>query len=44
MAIHRKLLQDRTGGTLYGVRLDGAYVARTMDGDRVLSPSERKTA
>ena len=24
------------GGTLYGVRSDGAYVARTRDGDRVL--------
>lgn len=25
------------GGTLYGFRSDGAYIARTKDGDRVLS-------
>lgn len=29
--------QLEAGGTLYGVRSDGAYVARTKDGDRVLS-------
>ena len=28
--------QLEAGGTLYGVRVDGAYVARTSDGDRVL--------
>lgn len=28
--------QLEAGGTLYGVRADGAYVARTKDGDRVL--------
>ena len=36
--------QVEAGGTLYGVRSDGAYIARTRDGDRVLSPPERKTA
>lgn len=25
------------GGTLYGVRADGAYIARTKHGDRVIS-------
>ena len=29
--------QLKAGGTLYGVRSDGAYVARTKDGDQVLS-------
>ncbi len=28
--------QLEAGGTLYGVRADGAYVARTREGDRVL--------
>ena len=28
--------QVEAGGTLYGVRSDGAYIARTKDGDRVL--------
>ena len=29
--------QLAAGGTLYGIRSDGAYIARTRDGDRVLS-------
>ena len=37
--------QVEAGGTLYGVRSDGAYVARTKDGDRVIeTPGERKSA
>ena len=28
--------QLEAGGTLYGVRVDGAHVARSSDGDRVL--------
>ena len=28
--------QLEAGGTLYGVRSDGAYIARTKHGDRVL--------
>ena len=24
------------GGTLYGIRADGCYIARTKDGDRIL--------
>ncbi len=36
--------QVEAGGTLYGVRSDGAYIARTKEGDRVLSPTERKPA
>ena len=28
--------QIEAGGTLYGLRSDGAYVARTREGDRVL--------
>ena len=28
--------QLEAGATLYGVRSDGAYIARTKDGDRVL--------
>ncbi|MDE0415886.1 MAG: hypothetical protein OXI95_02980 [bacterium] len=34
--------QVEAGGTLYGVRSDGAYIARTKHGDRVLLPPERK--
>ena len=34
--------QVEAGGTLYGVRSDGAYIARTKQGDRVLLPPERK--
>lgn len=37
--------QVEAGGTLYGERSDGAYIARTKDGDRVLeAPGERKSA
>ena len=36
--------QVEAGGTLYGVRSDGAYIARTKDGDRVLEAPERKSA
>ncbi len=36
--------QVEAGGTLYGVRSDGAYIARTKEGDRVLSPPERNSA
>ena len=36
--------QLAAGGTLYGVRSDGAYVARTKDGDRVLRTPERESA
>ena len=32
------------GGTLYGVRSDGAYIARTKDGDQVLSGPGQKRA
>ena len=30
--------QLEAGGTLYGVRSDGAYIARTRRGDRILRP------
>ena len=33
--------QVEAGGTLYGVRWDGAYIARTKEGDRVLVAPER---
>lgn len=36
--------QVEAGGTLYGVRSDGAYIARTKDGDRVLSMPAQKQA
>ena len=37
--------QLEAGGTLYGVRSDGAYIARTKDGDRVIeAPGGRKSA
>ena len=36
--------QLEAGGTLYGFRPDGAYIARTRDGDRVIEPPARKTA
>lgn len=36
--------QVEAGGTLYGVRSDGAYIARTKEGDRVLSAPARKPA
>ena len=32
--------QLERGGTLYGVRADGAYIARTKHGDRVISLPE----
>lgn len=35
--------QVEAGGTLYGYRRDGAYVARTREGDQVLKPPLRKT-
>ena len=33
-----------SGGTLYGVRSDGAYIARTKDGDRVIGRLDRESA
>jgi len=36
--------QLKAGGTLYGVRSDGAYIARTKDGDRVLEAPRQKPA
>ena len=36
--------QVEAGGTLYGVRSDGAYIARTREGDRMLRPPERDPA
>ena len=30
--------QVEAGGTLYGIRSDGAYIARTKLGDRVIRP------
>ena len=33
--------QLQAGGTLCGVRSDGAYVARTIDGERVLGMPDR---
>ena len=36
--------QLAAGGTLYGVRSDGAYIARTKDGDRVLRMLDRESA
>ena len=36
--------QLEAGGTLYGVRSDGAYIARTRGGDRVLRPPDRKSS
>ena len=35
--------QLEAGGTLYGIRADGAYIARTKEGDRVLSHPARKS-
>lgn len=34
--------QLEAGGTLYGTRADGAYIARTKDGDRVIRPPKPK--
>ena len=36
--------QVEAGGTLYGYRKDGACVARTGSGDRVIMPVARKIA
>ena len=36
--------QVRAGGTLYGVRRDGAYIARTRRGDRVIGKSASASA
>ena len=36
--------QVEAGGTLYGYRRDGAYIARTKDGDRVIRPPLDKSA
>ena len=36
--------QLEAGGTLYGVRADDAYIARTRDGDRVIEQPDRKSA
>ena len=36
--------QLEAGGTLYGVRMDGAYIARTRDGDRVLRRPDWESA
>ncbi len=38
--------QLEAGGTLYGVRSDGCYIARTKEGDRVIekpTPSRKQT-
>ena len=35
--------QLEAGGTLYGIRSDGAYIARTKDGDRVISHPDQKS-
>ena len=36
--------QLEAGGTLYGVRSDGAYIARTKHGDRVLRWPDDETS
>ena len=36
--------QVEAGGTLYGIRPDGTWIARTKDGDRVTRRPERKSA
>ena len=36
--------QVEAGGTLYGIRSDGTWIARTRDGDRVIRRSDRKSA
>lgn len=35
--------QVEAGGTLYGYRRDGAYIARTRDGDRIVTPGVRES-
>ena len=34
--------QVEAGGTLYGYRQDGAYVARTKSGDAIVTPGASK--
>ena len=34
--------QVANGATLYGIREDGAYIARTKDGDRVIHRCSQK--
>ncbi len=36
--------QVEVGGTLYGYRQDGAYIARTKSGDEVVTPGANKSA
>ena len=36
--------QVEAGGTLYGYREDGAYIARTTSGDRVITLGARESA
>jgi len=36
--------QIQAGGTLYGYRQDGAYIARTKSGDEVVTPGASKSA
>ena len=36
--------QVEAGGTLYGYRQDGAYVARTKRGDEIVTPGASKSA
>ena len=36
--------QVEAGGTLYGYRQDGAYVARTKHGDEIVRPGASKNA
>ena len=35
--------QVQAGGTLYGIRPDGTWIARTRDGDRVIKRRDRKS-
>ena len=36
--------QVKAGGTLYGIRPDGTWIARTKEGDRVIKRRDRKSA
>ena len=36
--------QVKAGGTLYGIRPDGTWIARTRDGDRIIKRRDRKSA
>ena len=40
----RSSAQVEAGGTLYGYRQDGAYVARTKSGDEIVTPGASKSA